>query len=124
MSFKCLQCEIIVHDKENRTCTCESPKFAECADVHYLHEEGPGKGLCKQKTNVGIPGTESHKVVNTVLRQGCTKEDVKVPIASRAVTQVTCPDCLRYIQSLVESGTLELDDKAKDWLSKSQPKEA
>lgn len=34
-------------------CECESPFFVECAMIHYIHKDGPGKPYSKVLNNGG-----------------------------------------------------------------------
>lgn len=121
MSYKCMKCDVVRHDEENLECSCDNPKFIKAATIHYLHPNGPGRTICKQKTYKGIPGTPTEDIVEIKLNQGCNDASVRIPIATQTITQVTCPDCLQFIKSLIDNKEIKVSKEVEEWVLASQP---
>ena len=109
MPYKCASCSTIVQKLENAECECENPFFIECALVHYIHQEGPGKVVSKSYNNQGASiddeGFSKPITIRNLqeLRLGCNfKKPIHLSIMS---SLVSCPDCLAFIEKLKSRST-------------------
>lgn len=101
MPFKCLQCDKVAQTISEQFCNCETPNFIKCEVVHLMHPDGPGRRIAKGKKSVGIP-TEEPRIEDQYLNICCSNQD-KIPIITGIISIITCPECLQFIEQVLQS---------------------
>lgn len=99
MPYKCVNCDKLVQKKSQQECSCDNPNFLKTELLHYIHEEGKGTVEVHVKDHIGVSGTKDEKIIETKLLIACNATE-KTPIITRTKNQVTCIDCLQFIDSL------------------------